>query len=115
MYKFIVTATLIISFFISSSTIMSKEWYAGGNLHTATVSEWNNASNTNKIATASDWVASSAKGKQVFKQTGDIDSLKPYVHALLNCVNEAAAGEGYENMKIAEIAASCIIMMGYSD
>lgn len=109
----IVFAALVIAFSYSSN-IMAKQWYEGGTLHYATVAEWKNASYTNKIATAADWVASSPKGKSVFRETGDINSLKPYVLNLINCVDEAAAGEGYGNMKIAEIAASCIILMGYN-
>lgn len=114
MWKISGVASLILVFFLSSSICMSNEWYEGGNLHTAKVSDWNVASNENKIATASDWVASSAKGKEVFRKTGDVDSLKPYVYELIICVDEAAAGEGYGNMKIAEIAAGCIVLMGYS-
>jgi hypothetical protein len=96
----------------SSSNSSSKNWYEGGTLHYATVAEWKNASYVNKLATAADWAASSPKGKELFKATGDVNSLKPYALSIISCVNEATAGEGTENMKIAEIAASCLILMG---
>ena len=114
MKKIIIVFAALVIVFSFSSNILAKQWYEGGTLHYATVAEWQNASYTNKIATAADWVASSPKGKSVFRETGDINSLKPYVLNLINCVDEAAAGEGYGNMKIAEIAASCIILMGYN-
>ena len=83
MKKNIMLASLIIVFSLSS-TIMAKEWYKGGTLHFATVAEWQIASYTNKIATAADWVASSPKGKNIFRETRDINTLKPYVLDLIN-------------------------------
>ncbi|MDY7001613.1 MAG: hypothetical protein SVS15_07515, partial [Thermodesulfobacteriota bacterium] len=41
---------------LSPLTVNCGEWYEGGNLHRATVEEWNNASYSNKIATSADWV-----------------------------------------------------------
>lgn len=36
---------------------MAKQWYEGGTLHYATVAEWQNASYTNKTATAGSYGA----------------------------------------------------------
>ena len=89
----------------------SDKWYSGGTLHRATVAQWKGASYENKLATAADWAASSGEGKELFRKTNDIDSLKPLAIDILFCVEEAVAGDGYENMQIAEIAASCMILM----
>ena len=42
----------------------TKNWFQGGTLHDAVVSEWKVATTENKLATASDWLSSTLwKGK----------------------------------------------------
>ena len=47
------------------------------------------------------------------KQSGTMETLRPYASQLVECVNEAGAGNGYEGMSVAEISAACIILMGW--
>jgi hypothetical protein len=86
-------------------------WYEFGNLHCSTVAKWNSASYAYKLATSGDMAMASSLVKSIVMQSGNIDTLKPFAINLVNCVNEAAADKGYENMKISQIAAACIILM----
>lgn len=76
------------------------EWYDGGTLHSATVSQWNVATEANKLATCGDYVAS---------VTGEISKSKAY--ELKNCIDEAASttSEG----TIPDIGAACVVLLGY--
>jgi hypothetical protein len=83
-------------------------------LHSATVGEWKRASYSNKLATAADWAIAGKKLKRKVKQSGNIDTLKPYAIQLVRCIDEAAAGSGYEGKKAAELGGACIILMGWN-
>ncbi len=92
-----------------------SKWYVGGTLHKATISEWNKASYSNKLATAADWVVNiSPRIKAKVQRSGSMDALRSYAAELVTCVNETAAGEGYSNMKAGEIAVSCGVIMGWT-
>lgn len=104
--------TLMIVLFIFPLFVSAdNSWYEGGTLHRATVSQWNKASYANKLATAADWAMIRPKIKDKVEQSRDMETLKPFAVELVQCVNEAAAGKGYDNMKVSELAASCIILM----
>jgi hypothetical protein len=106
--------TLMIVLFIFPLFVSAdNSWYEGGALHRATVSQWNKASYSNKLATAADWAMVRPKIKDKVEQTGDMETLKPFAVELIQCVDEAAAGKGYDNMKVSELAASCMILMGW--
>lgn len=92
---------------------IAGSWYEGGTLHRATVSQWNKASYSNKLATAADMALSSSKVKAKVRASGSVDTLKPFAVELVACVNEAAAGQGYGHMSVAELAASCMVLMGW--
>ncbi len=88
-----------------------NSWYEGGALHRATVSQWNEASYANKLATAADWAMVRPKIKDKVEQSRDMKTLKPFAIELVKCVDEAAAGKGYDHMKVSELAAGCMILM----
>ena len=48
------------------------------------------------------------------RDSGSMDALKPYANELVICVNEAAAGQGYGNTKVGELAAMCGVGMGWT-
>ena len=110
--------------FISSLAIMllaipliaiaGGDWYEGGTLYRATVSEWNSATYSNKMATAADWAISRPAIKAKVKRSGSLKTLKPFAIALVECVNEAAAGESPGNNDVVELAAACMILMGWN-
>ena len=97
----------------TDSNKSTSKWYEGGTLHRSTVQDWNKATYENKLATAADMALNSDKIASKVKSSGNIDTLRPYAQQLVTCIDEASAGQGYQNMKIAEIAASCMILMGW--
>ena len=111
----IALSALIVFFLVSPLAVYAGgKWYQNGTLHRGSVAEWRRATHANKLATASDWVVNgSPKIKALVMRSGTVDTGKPFAEALVNCVNEAAAGQGYGNMGVAELAAGCMILMGW--
>ena len=84
-----------------------KEWYSGGNLHKATLDEWRKASNQNRLATSSDFIAA------VSKDVGwlSTDEIKPLAVELMSCIDSTAGDSGLDNMHVSEVAAACLVML----
>jgi hypothetical protein len=106
---------ILISFFLVFNTVICAggEWYQNGNLHHSNVAEWNKATYANKLATAADMVLVSTKIKNLVKESGDVDTARPFAVELVTCLNEAAAGEGYEDTDVATLAVMCMKLMGW--
>jgi len=111
----------ILSFFIiaiasssSDSEMDTKtdEWYVGGTLHQSTSAEWNKATEKNKLATCADFVAN-IKELNNESYAGDTEAMKRDAIALMICINETVKGDDMSNLnlKISEIAVSCLILM----
>lgn len=80
-------------------------WYVGGTLHSATLAEWRNADQRNKLATAADWAV------QGFDT---VSGLKEKATELLACVEEsfdAYAAAHKDTDTVTEIAVVCVILM----
>ncbi len=80
-------------------------WYVGGTLHSATLAEWRNADQRNKLATAADWAV------QGFDT---IVGLQDNATELLTCVEtafDAYAETHKETDTVTEIAVVCVILM----
>lgn len=93
-----------------------KKWYEGGTLHQAVVSEWVEATYSNKLATSADMITGlyqdgSLKDEITNKIKG-IDDFKPLAVALTVCINEATRDldKKLEKMQVAEVATMCIIL-----
>ena len=80
-------------------------WYDGGTLHGATVEEWNSADNANRLATAGDWVTTLTGWET-------LEEAREKAEDLRTCVNESAA-ESPPELKVAELAVACKILMGW--
>ena len=93
--------------------VQGGEWYINGNLHRRTITEWNQATYANKLATSGDMALASPKIKALFQKSGSVDRLRPFAVELVTCINEVASGEGYESMQVAEMTAGCMILMGW--
>jgi hypothetical protein len=83
-------------------------------LHKATVTDWQEADYADKLATTADWVMIIPEIKTEVLLSG-INKARPYAIELIACVNEVAAGQGYEDMRISELAAACIMLMGWTE
>lgn len=84
------------------------KWYEGGNLHKATILEWKKATEKNKLATCGDFMAK-------IDNSVTMAVVKERAMELKKCIDEATRGlESTNNEKVSDIAASCIILMGYN-
>nr|WP_321361053.1 hypothetical protein [uncultured Hyphomonas sp.] len=101
----------IVTAMVYASTA-SAQWYAGGTLHRATGKQWVVASNADRLATSSDFVAK-AFGEKKVRSLGSINKLKPYAQNVKSCVDETYRAPNSQNLRVSEIAASCLIILGY--
>jgi len=113
MRRLSLATSLLILFFSPLMVCAGGNWYENGTLHRSSVAEWNKASYSNKLATAADWSITRPQIKTKVKNSGSMDTLKPFAIELVTCINEAAAGKGYANMSATELAAGCMILMGW--
>jgi hypothetical protein len=87
-----------------------NEWNEGGNLHKATGKEWQAAGADNRLATASDFVASQKdRLKHPFTT---VEELKNMSIEMAACITEATKPPG-DTQQVSGIAAMCIITMGW--
>lgn len=96
-----------------SSSSKQTSWYEGGTLHSATVGEWNNATSSNKLATAADWALSRPNIKTKVTSNGNMDTLRPYASELAQCVESAARVNGSGSTSVTELVAGCIVLKGW--
>lgn len=113
MKKFILPA--LVTFFLVIPLLANAggRWYQNGTLHSASIAEWNSSTYANKLATAADWAVSRPQIKAKVENGGSIDILRPFAVELVTCVNEAATGKGYSSMSVSELAAGCMVLMGW--
>lgn len=83
----------------------TKQWYEGGTLHNADDSDWLAASEANRLATASDFVASQ---KEALGLT-TLDEVKPWAIKMSACITEAAKARA--GQQASSLAASCLLLM----
>ena len=95
------------------SASVPTKWYSGGSLHRATIKQWNDATYSNKLATAADWTLKVPGIQGKLLQSATMEPLRPYAFLLVECVDEAGSGKGGERNDAAEMAAACIILMGW--
>jgi len=101
------------------------KWYSGGSLHKKNAISWQNASNENKLATCSDFIAKLWEdGKlkyHINNKINSIDDIYPFAKELVDCLNEFAKKledpqeniKIYENQRVSEMAVLCMITMGW--
>ena len=90
-----------------SQKTKTKEWYEGGTLHRAIISDWINATDQNKLATCANFMAT-------VDNTVSMTELKRRATQLKNCIDETIKGlESTNNESVAEIASACTILLGY--
>jgi len=84
-----------------------NNWYEGGSLHKAKISNWKASTDKNKLATCADFMAT-------VDNSVSMDELKKRATNLKNCIDKAVEGlEITNNQSVSGIAASCITIMGY--
>lgn len=89
-----------------------SNWYEGGTLHEATISEWLEASDADRLATAGDW-SFGILGRDQARSMG-LDALKLKATDLAVCVNKSVEGnDALLSQPAKGIAALCAVTMGW--
>ena len=83
-----------------------EPWYAGGTLHKATVAEWSQATERNKLATAADWVTAG------YKLT-TVEEMTVYAPQIVACLDAFIADNAVvqPTSPIIDSATVCLIML----
>jgi len=90
-----------------TSSLHKNEWYSGGTLHKSIIAEWRGATDKNKLATCSDFMAS-------VDNSVSMDVLKVRSQQLVQCIDEVTADVENTNQEaVTTIASLCLIEMGY--
>lgn len=91
----------------NESTTVADNWYKGGTLHKAKISDWKTATKENKLATCGDFMAT-------VDNTVTMTDLKQRAKELNNCIDEATRDlESTNSETVSSIAALCAKTMGY--
>lgn len=111
----------LFSFCIFANTVITNaaEWYEGGNLYTATLREWRNASQQNKLATCAE-IISEVVVDNYFKMpfnatTEDTSQLKEYANQLLLAINMWAGNNENDNTIVNAAALISMLQLGWID
>ncbi|MEQ8440552.1 MAG: hypothetical protein RKK11_01250 [Alphaproteobacteria bacterium] len=92
----------------------SAQWYDGGTLQRATLSQWKAGSSANRLASAADLAAAFWQTKPDWQtRFRSMSQLRPYANQLNTCITIVANGSGSGSMRVPEVASSCIIQLGW--
>ena len=113
MKKISITVVSIFAVLLSLNSVhASGEWYEGGTLQKASLSQWNKSTLKNKIATSADWAITREKILNVVQKTGTMETLKIFAVDVALCVDEVAA-PGDIKGSAPDIAGGCMMLMGW--
>ena len=95
---------IVIGLFVSTP-VYSGEWHEGGTLHSATVQEWQQATDQNRLATSGDWFVGFTKANNpklkkkldALPTTQYLLALKIYAIELEKCVSDIANDKNIAN------------------
>lgn len=94
---------VVLSFSVGT---VSAQWYAGGTLHRATLSDWRVSTASNQLATLADIV-----GKTM--NLRDPVAVKPMAEQVQACINVVAANKKMGTQPVADTAVGCMFQLGY--
>lgn len=79
-------------------------WMSGGTLHKSTISEWRQASYSNRLATSADFVASTQN-----VDFGNLAEFKQMAIDLEKCISVAASGGDVDNEDVVFVSSICTV------
>lgn len=92
----------------STDKSTEQKWYLGGTLHKAKIGEWRRATTANKLATCSDFIAKNRKNRGI---AFDEIEIKKESYDLMRCIDEAIVDKDVDDWKVAEMAATCQVLL----
>lgn len=90
----------------SNNSSNDTSWFSGGTLHKSTIREWRNATYSNRLATAADFISATQDVNY-----GDLESFKQMAMKLETCISETASGGDVDNEETSYIGALCTVML----
>ena len=87
------------------------QWYSGGTLHDAHGLEWQQAPDSNWLATAADLVTAVAKGGDTKIPDGTVENVRPYAEQLAACITEATQTKVGAMVPVQDMAELCVVSM----
>ena len=93
----------------STSSRARSEWYSGGTLHGATMRQWRNASDSDRLATSADFAAAMLQDNG--RKLRSMDDLKPIASALKRAISEAGRGGTSDSQQVSSVAAACWVLL----
>ena len=99
-----------------SEPLTAPDWIDGGTLHNASLDEWREAGMRNRLATAADFVASLMHDTYVADMVSagdhDLRELRRVAREMRTCIDEVASGDYEFDVRAADTAAMCWVLMG---
>src|SRR5262245_48972586 len=89
------------------------QWYSGGTLHAAHGWEWQQATESNRLATAADLVAAVAKGGETKIPSRTVEDFRPYADQLAACITEATKTKVGAMVPVQDMAELCVVSMAW--
>jgi len=108
--KYLLLLSLLFTFNLSAKE--TKQWFEGGTLHKALVTEWNSSTIANQLATSADWLLATDQGKEVAKADLSAMALKLLSIELASCVDEIAISPTMQKETANKVAAVCLVGLG---
>ena len=104
------TATTLAPLDTTTQAPQALKWYSGGTLHKASIAQWKRANARDQLATAADFAYVALEKRRNFASP---DELRPYARELATCISDSVPDKPdvEENLKAAEIAALCAVLM----
>ena len=90
----------------------ADEWFDGGTLHNRTMAEWSRASYRDRLATSADFFATSIDSRS--EPPRHPDRFRGEAIELEVCISETHAEGITDSQRVSEIAAACLILLGYT-
>lgn len=84
------------------------EWYSGGTLQQATLSEWRSGSSRDRLASSADFAAVAARQQNMNLRS--MDELRPIAVNLERCISATGRDGAADSMRVSEVAAACILL-----
>ena len=91
----------------------AEQWYVGGTLQDATVSQWQEASYENKLATAAIWVIMEPEVRKITQKSRTMSTVRPYAEELVGCIGSISADHIGSAQNVSSLAATCIASLGW--
>ncbi len=109
---FIAAIPLICFAFFLTPPAFAKDWYRGGTLRDASISQWKQATFENKLATCGDFAAETQEGKRRV-QTYGWNELKKVAFEIVECIEMDIRSGMSPRMTVRDAARRCISRLEY--